>query len=71
MCRRPYPLGSLQYSPKPHNWLQGGLRGRREWRGIIEKVAEGESKGEHEREREGGGDGKGNSALVVGDIRIC
>jgi len=46
----------------------------REWRGIIEKVAEGEGKGLREKMKgneKGEGTGKGNSTLVVGDIRLC
>ena len=43
----------------PINGLKGrGLRGRREWRGLWEKVAKEEGKGETEREWEGGGNGE-------------
>ena len=57
MCIRPCPLGSLQRSPSPITGCKGGFAAG--WRGIIEKVAEGEGKEENEREREGGGDGDG------------
>ena len=45
-------------APRPVTGARG-VRGRKEWRGIIEKVAEGKCKGENEREREKGGDGEG------------
>jgi len=56
------PLGSLQRSPKPHNWFKGGFAVRRNGGGLWEKVAKEEGKGETERERQGGGNGKGNNA---------
>jgi len=45
------PIGKLTALPEApcHNWFKGGLRGRREWRGLWEKVAKEENKGETER----------------------
>jgi len=59
------PLGSIQRSPRPPSWFQGGrFAARGELRG-----GEGRTRGDGREGNEEGGKGGswGNSALVVGD----
>ena len=66
MCTPPCPLGSLQHSRKPITGFKGGFATGGNGGGLLRSCRR-EGKGENEREREGGG----NSALVVGDRRLC
>ena len=59
--RRPYPLRSLQRSPKPY-WLQGGFAAEGNGGGLLRKLQKGKVSEKMKGNDKGEGTGKGNSA---------